>query len=383
MISSTLPLAALIAVVTALAFWLDRHVSFFSKIGASILTLAFGAILSNTGIVPGKSPVYDTISGPVTSLAIAWLLLSVDLRALKQVGPRMLAAFGLACVGTILGAFVGAVAFSHELGVNTWKMAGVFTGTYTGGSLNFVAVGKGVGLPDSVWAGTTAADALTGGIWMAANLILPLWLVRFYPPVPKEALELGDEAAKNGGHSHPFFDPASVSALDLGVLLAVGLSLLVAADLTSRLIPQVPSILWLTTYALIVGHTPLFRKAEGALQLGTVLLHLFFVVIGIWSQVGQIIAVGVVVFYYTATVIGSHGLVLYGVGRLLGLDLGTLSVASQAAVGGPSTALAVAVGRDWPGLVLPGIIVGLVGYAVGNYLGFGVAYLVHGLGIGL
>jgi uncharacterized membrane protein len=383
LISSTLPLAALIAVVTALAFWLDRHVSFFSKIGASILTLAFGAILSNTGIVPGKSPVYDTISGPVTSLAIAWLLLSVDLRALKQVGPRMLAAFGLACVGTILGAFLGAVAFSHELGVNTWKMAGVFTGTYTGGSLNFVAVGKGVGLPDSVWAGTTAADALTGGIWMAANLLLPLWLVRFYPPVPKEALELGEEAANNGGNSHPFFDPAAVSALDLGVLLAVGLCLLVAADLTARLVPQVPSILWLTTYALIVGHTPLFRKAEGALQLGTLLLHLFFVVIGIWSQVGQIIAVGVVVFYYTATVIGSHGLVLYGVGRLLGLDLGTLSVASQAAVGGPSTALAVAVGRDWPGLVLPGIIVGLVGYAVGNYLGFGVAYLVHGFGIGL
>jgi uncharacterized membrane protein len=383
LISSTLPLAALIAVVTALAFWLDRHVSFFSKIGASILTLAFGAILSNTGIVPGKSPVYDTISGPVTSLAIAWLLLSVDLRALKQVGPRMLAAFGLACVGTILGAFLGAVAFSHELGVNTWKMAGVFTGTYTGGSLNFVAVGKGVGLPDSVWAGTTAADALTGGIWMAANLLLPLWLVRFYPPVPKEALELGEEAANNRGNSHPFFDPAAVSALDLGVLLAVGLCLLVAADLTARLVPQVPSILWLTTYALIVGHTPLFRKAEGALQLGTLLLHLFFVVIGIWSQVGQIIAVGVVVFYYTATVIGSHGLVLYGVGRLLGLDLGTLSVASQAAVGGPSTALAVAVGRDWPGLVLPGIIVGLVGYAVGNYLGFGVAYLVHGFGIGL
>jgi uncharacterized membrane protein len=383
LISSTLPLAALIAVMTALAFWLDRHVSFFSKIGASILTLAFGAILSNTGIVPGKSPVYDAISGPVTSLAIAWLLLSVDLRALKQVGPRMLAAFGLACVGTILGAFLGALAFSHELGVNTWKMAGVFTGTYTGGSLNFVAVGKGVGLPDSVWAGTTAADALTGGIWMAANLILPLWLVRFYPPVPKEALELGADAASKGGHPHPFFDPASVSALDLGVLLAVGLCLLVAADLTARLIPQVPSILWLTTYALLVGHTPLFRKADGALQLGTLLLHLFFVVIGIWSQVGQIIAVGVVVFYYTATVVGSHGLILYGVGRLLGLDLGTLSVASQAAVGGPSTALAVAVGRDWPGLVLPGIIVGLVGYAVGNYLGFGVAYLVHGLGIGL
>ena len=66
-----------------------------------------------------------------------------------------------------------------------------------------------------------------------------------------------------------------------------------------------------------------------------------------------------------------------------GLGLGSLAVASQAAVGGPSSALAVAVSRGWPGLILPGIIVGLVGYAIGNYLGFGVAYLVRGLGIGL
>ena len=380
MISSTLALATLIAFTTALAFWLDRHVRVFSKVGASLLAMIFGAILSNSGLVPATSPVYDAISGPVTSLAVAWLLLSVDLRTLKLAGPRTLAAFALACAGTIIGAFLGAVAFSHELGDNTWRMAGVFTGTYTGGSLNFVAVGKAVGLPDSVWAGTTAADALTGGLWMAVNLTAPLWLARFFPPVPASALEIGEGDSKQ---AHPFFDAASVSATDLSVLLAAGLGLLVAADLTARLMPQVPSILWLTTYALILGHTKPFTHAEGTLQLGTLLLHLFFVIIGIWSRVSQIVAVGIVVFYYTATVIGTHGLILYGVGRMLKLDLGTLSVASQAAVGGPSTALAVAVGRGWPGLVLPGIILGLLGYAVGNYLGFGVANIVRALGIGL
>lgn len=382
MISGTLPLAALIASMTALAFWLDHRVPFFSKIGASLITLVLGAALSNTGIVPATSPVYDTIAGPVTYLAIAWLLLSVNLTDLKLAGPRMMAAFGLAVLGTVLGAFVGALAFAHELGDNTWRMAGVFTGTYTGGSLNFVAVGRAVELPDDIWAGTTAADALTGGIWVAANLVLPLWLKRFFPPVPASALA-SSEAGGKSNHGHPFFDPTSVSAKDLAVLMAVGLVLLVAADATARLTPKIPSILWLTTYALIVGHTKPFRRVEGALQLGTVLLHVFFVVIGIWSQVGQIVAVGVVVFYYTMTVIGTHGLVTYGVGRLVKLDLGTLSVASQAAVGGPSTAMAVAVAREWPGLVLPGIIVGLVGYAAGTYLGFGVANLVRGLGIGL
>jgi len=76
-------------------------------------------------------------------------------------------------------------------------------------------------------------------------------------------------------------------------------------------------------------------------------------------------------------------LVVFGIGRVARMDVGSLAVASQAAVGGPSSALAVAVSREWKGLVLPGIIVGLLGYALGDYLGFGVAYLLKGLGVGL
>ena len=94
-------------------------------------------------------------------------------------------------------------------------------------------------------------------------------------------------------------------------------------------------------------------------------------------------AVGVEVFWLTLAVVLVHGVVVYGGGRLARLDVGTLSVASQAAVGGPSSALAVAVAREWRGLVRPGIVDGLLGYAVGNYLGVGVAVLVRSLGIGL
>jgi len=383
-ISAPLPLAAVIAVAAALAFWLDRHVKALSKVGASLLVLVIGALLSNFGIVPAASPVYDAIAGPVTSLAIAWLLLSVNLGDLKLAGPRMLAAFGLAVLGIGVGAMVAAVVLGPTLNGNGWLLAGVFTGTYTGGSVNFVAVGQGLGLPPRLWAGVTAADALTTGIWMAATLVLPLWIGRFFRPVPREFTEIPDDGGSGGAvANHPFFAPASLSALDLAVLFAAGLALLAAADLTARLVPKVPSVLWLTTYALLLGHTRWFHRAEGALQLGTMVLHLFFVVIGIWSRVAEIAAVGVSVFFFTLVVIGVQALVVYGVGRLARLDVGTLSVASQAAVGGPSSALAVAVAREWPGLVLPGIIVGLLGYAVGSYLGFGVAYLVRGLGLGL
>jgi len=378
LIQSPLILTGLIAVATALAFILDDRVAWLSKVGASLLALALGAVLSNTGLVPASSDVYSVIEGPLTSLAIAWLLLAVNLSDLKVAGPRMIGAFLLAAFGTGLGAFLGGIVFAGHFGQDTWRLAGVFTGTYSGGSVNFVSVGRGVDLPDSLFAGATAADALTTGIWLAVCLTLPIWLQRFYPAaIPGE-----DETEERKEHAHPFFEKIPLSTLDLSLLLAVGFVLVVASEWLGQLVPAVPSVLWLTTMALVVGHMKHYRAERGALQLGNLALHFFFVIIGIHSRVSEILAVGVEVFYFTLVVVGVHGLVVFGVGRLLRMDVGSLAVASQAAVGGPSSALAVAVSREWRGLVLPGIIVGLLGYAIGTYLGFGVAFLLRGTGVG-
>jgi uncharacterized membrane protein len=379
MIESPLLLTALIAVATATAFLLDQKIRWASKVGASLLALILGALLSNSGIVPASSPVYSIIEGPLTSLAIAWLLLAVNLSDLKVAGPRMIGAFLLAGFGTAVGAFVGALALAGSFGENTWKLAGVFTGTYSGGSVNFVSVARGVELPAFLFSGATAADALTTGIWLAFCLMLPIWLGRFYPT----PILGGSDSTQDQDHPHPFFDRVPLSTLDLGNLVAVGLLLLIASEWMGGLVPAVPAVLWLTTFALVVGHTKHFRTDRGALQLGNLALHFFFVLIGIHSRVSEIASVGVEVFYFTLIVVGVHGLVVFGGGRLLKMDLGSLAVASQAAVGGPSSALAVAVSREWKGLVLPGIIVGLLGYALGTYLGFGVAYLLRGLGVGL
>lgn len=381
-------LAAAIAAVAALAFWLEWRFPALSKMGASLMAIFGGALLSNLGLVPAASPVYDAVGGPVTSLAIVWLLLAVNLSALRRAGTRTLLAFALACAGTAAGALAGALAFGGVFGAETWRLAGTLTGTYSGGSVNFVSVGRGLGLPDQLFAGAAAADNLTTGLWLAATLLLPVGLRRFFPPVPAHLREATPTREPVPSHEdprahHPFFQKRPVSALDLALLLAAGLLLLAAAEWAARWTPAVPSVLWLTTLALAVGQLPLFREPRGALHLGNVALHLFFVVIGIHSRVTEIVAVGVEVFIYTLVVVAVHGTVVYGVGRVLRLDLATLSVASQAAVGGPSSAVAVAVSRQWRGLLLPGIVVGLVGYALGNYLGFGLGYLVRGLRIGL
>ena len=391
MIQSPLALATTIAGVTALAFWLDYRFPALGKVGASMLAIIFGAILSNTGLVPVASPVYDVVLGPVTSVSIAWLLLSVNLRDLKKAGPRMTGAFAVAVVGTMLGAFVAAILYQERFADDTWRIAGALTGTYSGGSVNFVSVGRELGLTGALFAGLNAADAVMTGLWLGACLMLPMWLGRFYPSAGSEAEDDAETSPAERADHHPYFIKEGLSATGIANLFAAGLILVFASEWLGESfpawlnetipmipsIPKIPAIVWLTTLALILGHSRFYREAPGAMQLGSIGLHFFFVLIGIMSRFSEIAAVGADVFFFTLVVVAIHGVFVFGMGRLLRLDIGTVAVASQAAVGGPSSALAVAISREWRHLVLPGVVMGLCGYAVGTYLGLGVGYFLR------
>jgi uncharacterized membrane protein len=380
-IDGPLQLAFLIAAIVAVAFWLDRTVPALSKVGASLITIVIGAAFSNLGLVPASAPIYGVVTGPVTMLAIAWLLLAVNLSDLKKAGRPMVTAFGIALLGTALGAFVGGLIFVATFGDESWRLAATLTGTFSGGSLNFVAVASAVDLSDEILAGTVAADNVMTAVWLGASLTLPIWLKRFYPtPIPTAS-----DAEEEAELKHPFFHREPLSTLDLSILVAAGLALVVfsewvAAAWVGAGLPAIPSILWLTTFALLAGHLTPLKDAVGAFQLGNLALHFFFVIIGFSSKFALILDVGLAAFWFVALVVAVHGLVVYGLGRLAKLDVATISVASQAAVGGPSSALAVAVAREWRGLVLPGVIVGLLGYAVGTYMGLSVGWLVRSIG---
>ena len=366
-----------------------------SRLGAALLVIFLGAVLSNLGLVAPRSPVYETVFGPLTSLAIVWLLFAVRLEDLRRAGPRMLGAFALAVVSTMIGATVAALVFAAGFGPDAWKLAGVMTGTYSGGGLNFVAVGRELELPASLFSAAAAADNLVTGVWMGATLVLPLWLGRYFASSRaaggRRAPDTeATDAAEGPGHTeasaalerrpvHLLVRGGRLEVFDLAVLLALGLGTLYAAAQLHVAVPAVPEVLWLTTVALVLAQIPFVRQLSGAMPLGYLTLHLFFAVLGIASRVADILAVGPEVLYLTLLVVAIHGTVLYSVAWIVRLDIATTSVASQAAVGGPSSALALSMSRGWDRLALPGIAAGLLGYAAGTYAGFGIAYLVRGI----
>ncbi len=390
MIDTPLALIATIAGVVVLALWLERRrVPGIWKLGATLLAIAIGGVLSNAGLVPPASPTYQAITGTATDLAIVWLLLAVNLADLRKAGGAMLIAFGIAVAGTALGAFAGAFLFGDAIGEETWKLAGALTGTYSGGSLNFTAVSRAVDMSDALFVGATAADNVVTGLWLAACVVLPRWIGRHYPAPPPSPGADSAPVPDHAGHdpdlpddqsAHPLFARASLSTNRLAILVAAGLAIVIASRVVAAVTPGINPVLWLTTLALVTGYVMPSGAKRGALQLGNLALLFFFVVIGIYSRIAEVLAVGVQVLFYALFVVAVHGVLVFLAGRFLRVDIGTLCVASQAAVGGPGSALAVAVAGGWRSLILPGILVGLLGYALGTYAGMGIAQALRGFG---
>ena len=172
---------------------------------------------------------------------------------------------------------------------------------------------------------------------------------------------------------------SSLNITELAILAAVPLAILFLARQLQPLLPWFPEVLWITTLALLAAQLPFFRQLRGTQFMAYFAMHLFFIVIGARSIMLEVLRAGPSILLFMLVVVGVHAVVLFGVGWLLRYDIETLSVASQAAVGGPGSALALSMSMNWPRLTTPGVIVGIFGYAFGNYLGIGCAYLLRSL----
>lgn len=399
MITDPTAILVILAVVVWGALWLERRARLFRSLGAALVGILIGMLLSNTGLLPGTSPTYDLLSSTGVNLAVALILLGVDVRSILDAGPRMLIAFALGAAGTTVGAVVGALAFAGAVGPEAWKLAGQFTGTYIGGGMNFAALGRALDTSADMFSAAVAADVGLTAFWMATCLAVPVLLGRRAVPLAtaEERAAAADDATDTDRARAPLAAPprpdqvsptlersltSSVDPIGIGELAALVAIATGSVWLAGRLeawLPFLPLVLWLTTIALAAAQVPAIRRLAGGAMLGNYLLLLFLAANGAQSVIANIFRVGASVFFFAATTLIVHGLVLFGAGRLLGIDLGTLAVASQANVGGPASAVALASARGYADRLLPGIAVGLLGYAVGNYVGWGVALAMRAL----
>ena len=353
--------------LTLLGWWISRSTRIGRQLGTTMVVLLLGFLVTNaTGWQP-QAAASAWVSGPLTLLAITQLLLAVDLRRIWPEAQRLFSPFVVAVLSTLLAVLLGAVLLKPWLQDNSPVLAGIYAATFTGGSLNFGSVARTLQPPEPLLLIATAADHVVFAAWFGCSVLIGRRWGR--------TEESSSKASQRGDLDAP---PRLVAPRILWSLLWGG-AVLFAAELMTALLQRgwsgCPSILVLTTMALVAAQLPGASSRAGCYGLGLLLIQPFFTVIGLSSPVAGLLGSGLLVFLYAVWIVAVQaGLVLL-LRQWQRWPLVESLVASQAAIGGPSTALALATSLDRPALAIPGVAIGLLGYLIGTYLGLFSAFL--------
>lgn len=382
MISDTLFVFALLCLLVAISEWLVQN-TWLRHAGSALLVILLAAIVANVGIIPAGSPpeapvaIYEFIFGYIAPLAIFLLLLPVNLKELMQAGRSMIVIFLIGSLGTALGVWIGLMIIDGEalLGDLYEAIGGMFVATYTGGAVNFnaVALHYDVVREGAIYGGIVAVDNVLTGLWMMVTIAVPSLFAGLWKSKNPRSKGVTRD-------NYTFQDRESLDPVELGLLLAIGfgtvwLSQLLASWLAGLGL-RIPSIVIVTVLALVMAQVPALSRLKGTRLAGSFCIYLFLAVIGAFcdfhtlANMGQL---GFQVAILATTTVLVHGLVSFVAAYLLRIDPAVAAVASQANVGGPPSALALARSIQRPDLVLPAVLIGSFGYAIGTFLGLAMA----------
>jgi uncharacterized membrane protein len=394
MIRNDAVVLGLLAATLGAVFWTTRSASPFWQrlyryVPALVLCYFLPALYNTFGLIDGEqSKLYFIASRYLLPATLVLLTLAIDLPATLRLGPKALVMFFAGALSVVLGGpvalFLWKTLAPGSVDPELWRGMTAIAGSWIGGAANQAAMKEVFQIEANVFGMMVAVDVLFANLWMAVLL----WMAAKHDRMDRslKADTTAIAALSDRMERVRLEHERSPSLPDLMIMLALafgatGLSHALAAPLAraftgvewAERLSLASEFFWIVVLATTFGLLLSFTRARqlegaGASRLGTAFLYLLIATVGMQMNIGALFT-SPVLFGIGFTWMVFHAVVMLVVARLIRAPTFFLAVGSQANIGGAASAPVVAAAFH-PSLAPVGVLLAVLGYALGTYGGW-------------
>lgn len=354
---------------------LEKKIKPVEWLSPIVCCYALGILIGNLVGANLDQQMSRTLSEVSVMLALPLLLLSVDIMGWFKLAKTTIISFVLLIICVMFVSYaVGMYYRGHDPEV--WKMAGMLVGVYVGGTANLMAIGKSLGVREDVFVMLNAVDLVWGGFYLLFVMSVGVKiLTRFLPAFDHTGMDEGEMDLihwRELGLSKKILHSVALLVLSGAI---VALSVLTSKLVTGQEVAGI-IILVLTTLALLLSFNQKIRHFEGSQEWGQYFLMVFCVAVGSLANVSQLIDGSPWYFLFCGLImfgsISLHFLLCF----FLKIDRDTAIITSMAGIFGPAFVAPMSQVLKNKAILVSGVTTGLIGIAVGNFVGVALAYMV-------
>jgi len=342
----------------------------------------FAKIAIGVGVKPdSKMMIQELITNISIPLALPLLLMTLNFQGWTRMAGRtfisMLTGIGSVVLVVLLGNFI----FSQII-PESWKISGLLIGVYTGGTPNLAAIKTMLDIDPSTYILIHSSDLLFSGVYLLFLMTIAKTIFKKVLPetyfygghfqagktVVSEAEDYSDFFAK-----HNLFP--SIRALGVSIIIFV------IGGVLSMLVPHeysmVVAILSITALGVVASFIAELRRAPKTFELGMYFIMVFSLVVASMADFKQFNAEAIPIFLFVSFTITLSLLLHLLLSRIFKVDAETMMITSTALICSPPFVPVIAGALNNRKLIISGLTVGIVGYAIGNFLGVSIAYILR------
>jgi len=362
-----------------------QKLSILRRLGAIIIAYGIGIIAGISGLLPeNAAEIQDIIVTITIPLSLPLMLFSSDIKAWSKLAGSTIVSLIIALGAVVISVIVGFLIFHTNEIKDLWKVGGLLIGVYTGGTPNLAALKIMLNVDNDTYIITHAYDMIIGAGYFFFLITIGQKIFGYVLPKFKPGLKSNNQNVLNDMSLIPMWGLLKIeNRIPMLKAILVSIGIFAVAGLTTLFTPEnsqmIVVILIITTLGILLSLVPSINNLKNTFELGMYLILIFSIDVASMVDVSNLANASPTIFYYVFLVIFGSLFLQVVVSAIFKIDTDTVIITSTALICSPPFVPAVAGALKNKEIIVPGLTVGIIGYAVGNYLGVLVAEFLHTL----